>query len=119
MNVEEFREVCLSLKGAKENAPWSEPKYRNLVTYTVGGKWFSLLDLENKFADLKAPAAAIPELQEQYAGCFQAWHMNKSHWIGVRLESDLPDKKIKELITESYRLVVSSLPRKTREELNM
>lgn len=112
MNLEEFREFCLSLKGTKENAPWRDPQYQNLMTFTIGGKWFALLDLINKFTDLKCEPETIPELQEKYKGCFPAWHMNKSHWIGVRLESDVPDSKIKELITSAYNLIVSKLPRK-------
>lgn len=43
MNVEDFRELCLSMPFAKENAPWSEPKYEDLLTYTIGDKWFCLL----------------------------------------------------------------------------
>lgn len=119
MNVEEFRDFCLSLKGAEENAPWTEPQYKNLVTFTVGGKWFSLLDLENKFTDLKSRPEDILELQAKYNGCFPAWHMNKSHWLGVRLESDVPDSIIKELITDSYNIIVSSLSKKIREDLGL
>lgn len=88
MNVKEFRDFCLSLKGVQENAPWTEPKYQNLITFTVGEKWFSLLDIDNKFTNLKCDPDMIFELHDKYSGCFPAWHMNKKHWIGVRLESD-------------------------------
>lgn len=119
MNLEEFREFCLSLKGCRENAPWTDPRLQNLITFTIGGKWFSLLDLTNKFTNLKCASERIPELQEKYRGCFPAWHMNKSHWISVCLESDVPDKEIKELITSAYNLIVLKLSRKTREELGL
>lgn len=119
MNIEEFRDFCLSLKGAQENSPWTEPQYQNLVTFTIGGKWFSLLDLTNRFTDLKCKTETIPELQEKYNGCFPAWHMNKSHWIGVKLNSDVPDNVIKEMVTDAYNLIISSLPRKTKDELGL
>ena len=119
MNVEEFREYCLSLEGTNENAPWTEPQYQNRVTFTVGGKWFSLLDLENKFTDLKNTPDEIPRLQEKYTGCFPAWHMNKSHWIGVKLDSDVPDSEIKQLIHTAYNLIVSSLQQKIKVELGL
>lgn len=31
-----------------------------------------------------------------------AWHMNKEHWLGVRLESDVPDSVIRSLIRDGY-----------------
>lgn len=45
--------------------------------------------------------------------------MNKTHWIGVRLESDVPDDEIKEMIRAAYRLIVNSLTSKVREELGL
>lgn len=36
---------------------------------------------------------------------FPAWHMNKEHWPGVRLESDVPDSVIRSLIRDGYDTV--------------
>lgn len=36
---------------------------------------------------------------------FPAWHMNKEHWPGVRLESDAPDSVIRSLIRDGYDTV--------------
>ena len=119
MNVEDFQDFCMSLKGAAEKAPWTEDKYKGLITFSVGGKWFALLDPDNKFADLKCEPMRVVEWIERYAGCFPAWHMNKTHWIGTRLESDVPDSVIKGMIEDSYNLIVASLSRKMREELGL
>lgn len=35
MNLEEFREFCLSLPQASEHAPWSDKQYKNLLTFNV------------------------------------------------------------------------------------
>jgi len=40
--------------------------------------------------------------------------MNKKHWNTIRLEGNLPDSLVKELITHSYDLVYDSLPRKVK-----
>lgn len=37
MSVEELRDYCLSLPKAEENAPWTEPHYQMIMTFTVGG----------------------------------------------------------------------------------
>lgn len=119
MNVEELREYCLSLKGAAENMPWTEPQYSMLATFTVGGKWFALADLDKKFIDVKCDSEKIREMQSRYEGAFPAWHMNKEHWLGVKLESDVPDDVIKSLLKEGYAAIVSHLPKKIKEELGV
>lgn len=119
MNIEEFREYCLSLPHAVENEPWTEPQYRMLATYTVGGKWFCLVDFDKKFIDVKCNPEKIVDMQSRYKGAFPAWHMNKEHWLGVTLESDVPDGVIKSLIKEGYDTIAGHLPKKKREELGL
>ena len=45
MNVEELRDFCLSLPQVQENSPWTEPQYRNLITFTIGGNGSAFLTL--------------------------------------------------------------------------
>lgn len=117
MNVEDFRELCLSMPFARENAPWSEPEYEGLVTFTIAEKWFCLLNLDEKRCNLKCAPDKVLDLQDAYVGVTPAWHMNKKHWIGLQLESDVPNAKIGELVSEAYSLVVKKLTKKKREEL--
>lgn len=81
MNVEELREYCLSLPKAKENTPFSKLEYDELVTYTVGGKWFCLLDLESKRVNVKCDPDVCLDMRDKYRGAFPAWHLNKKHWL--------------------------------------
>ncbi len=118
MNIEELREFCLSLPEAEENMPWSEPQYNMLATFTIAGKWFCLVDMDRKFINVKADSETIADMQAHYHGAFPAWHMNKQHWLGIRLESDIPDDRIRELLSEAYRLVVSKLPAYIRHQLD-
>jgi hypothetical protein len=43
--------------------------------------------------------------------------MNKTHWNGVRLDGALPDGMIRDMVEDSYDLVVASLSRKQQEQL--
>lgn len=119
MNIEEFRNQCLSFPQAKENAPWNEPQYQNLMTFTVADKWFCLLDLDNKFCDLKCPVEQVAELQDKYKGVEPAWHMNKTHWIKVILDSDIPKAEIEALVKQAYNLIIASLPKSKKQELGL
>lgn len=119
MNIEDFRDFCLSLPAAKENAPWTEPQYVNLVTFTVADKWFCLLDIENKFCDVKCNPDLVEELQDRYSGIQPAWHMNKKHWIKIVLDSDVPQSEIESLVHNAYDLIVAELSKAKRSELGL
>jgi hypothetical protein len=43
--------------------------------------------------------------------------MNKTHWNGVRLDGALPDDMVRDMVEDSYDLVVASLSRKQQEQL--
>ncbi|MGX1503573.1 UNVERIFIED_CONTAM: putative DNA-binding protein (MmcQ/YjbR family) [Streptomyces graminofaciens] len=45
------------------------------------------------------------------------WHMNKRHWNTVTVGS-LPDRLVRELVEDSYDLVVAGLPRAERLRLD-
>lgn len=119
MNIEDFRNYCLEFPEAQENMPWSEPQYQNLMTFTVADKWFCLLDLENKFCDLKCPEEQVTELQDKYKGVEPAWHMNKTHWIKVILDSDIPPEETEKLVKQAYDTIVSSLPKSKKQGLGL
>jgi predicted DNA-binding protein (MmcQ/YjbR family) len=42
---------------------------------------------------------------------------DKKYWISVYFNQDVPDEKIKELVSKSYDIVVKSLTKKEREML--
>lgn len=119
MNKETFREYCLSLPGAVESSPWTEPLYKMLRTYTVGDKRFVLEDTDRHFIDVKADPDSISEMQDKYQGAFPAWHMNKGHWLGVILDSDVPDEVIKNLVRKGYDLIIEHLSKQKIEDLKI
>ena len=43
--------------------------------------------------------------------------MNKIHWNSVDLNGNVPDSVIKEMIDESYKLVLESFSKKKQKEL--
>lgn len=119
MNIEDFRNLCLSLKGTTEKMPWKEPEYSGIIVFSVGGKWFGFVDMDKfEFCNLKCLPELSLELQGRYNGIAPGWHMNKKHWISVYFNSDVPDSKIKELVIAAHDLVFRSLPKKVQSEIN-
>lgn len=121
MNIEDFRTYCLSLKGVTEKMPFGKATSgydRGLLVFSVLDKWFCFVNVDAfDFCDLKCDLERIGELQDRYEGIRPGYHMNKKHWISVYFNQDVPDSEIKELVRQSYDIVVASCTKRQREEL--
>jgi len=116
MNIEEFRNYCLSKKGVTEAFPFDE----QTLVFKVMGKMFALSGLERIPAqvNLKCDPERSAALREEYDGDIIAgYHMSKLHWNTVMLEN-LPPKLILELTDHSYDLVVSKFTKKLKTEFD-
>ncbi len=116
MNIEEFRDYCLSKKGVTESFPFDE----QTLVFKVMGKMFALSGLEQQpsKANLKCDPENYILLREEYDGLITpGFHMSKVHWNTVALEMNIPHQLILELIDHSYDLVVLKLTKKQKEEL--
>ena len=59
------------------------------------------------------------EFRANFGGVTPGFHMNKTHWNTVKFNEDVSDQMILEMVTDSYNLVVSSLTKKLKLELDM
>lgn len=116
MNIEEFRTYCLNKKGVVESLPFGP----SALVFKVMGKMFAICNIDD-FTGFSAkcdPERAI-ELREEYPQSISgAYHMSKTHWNGVLCDGSVPHNLLLELIDDSYDLIVKSLPKKLRDELN-
>ncbi|CAG0995909.1 MAG: MmcQ/YjbR family DNA-binding protein [Bacteroidetes bacterium] len=114
MNIEEFRNYCISKKNVSEDFPFDE----QTLVFKVMGKMFALCDTHLFISiNLKCEPTFSDELREQYVGITPGYHMNKKHWNTVSVRSDVPDSLIYKLIDHSYHLVIKSLPLKVQKML--
>lgn len=122
MNIEEFREYCLSFKGAHDKMPFKKATSdydKNILTFSVMDKWFCFVNIEEfDFCDLKCDPIQSKRLQDEYEGITPGYHMNKDHWISVHFKKDVPKSKIESLVQDSYDLVVAGLTKKQQKELD-
>jgi predicted DNA-binding protein (MmcQ/YjbR family) len=111
MNIEEFRDYCISKPGVTEEFPFDE----NTLVFKVIGKMFALTDLVDDFSlNLKCDPERAIELRDQYPAIQPGYHMNKAHWNTVKMDGSIGESLIRELIDHSYQLVVDKLPKGRR-----
>ena len=119
MNIEAFRDYCLSKQYVTECFPFDE----DTLVFKVAEKMFTATSLKkweagDRSVNLKCDPERSLELRDQYEGIIPGYHMNKKHWNTVTIEyGDVPEPLIQELIDHSYNLVVSSLTKKKQREL--
>jgi predicted DNA-binding protein (MmcQ/YjbR family) len=109
MNSDELRDHCLSFAGAEETFPFGPAT----SVFKVAGKMFALsqLDADSLRVSLKCEPQLAEGLRAAHAAVIPGYHLNKQHWNTVILDGSLPDDAIRDMIEDSYDLVVSRLPR--------
>jgi predicted DNA-binding protein (MmcQ/YjbR family) len=113
MDLENFREYCLSKKGVTEELPFGP----DTLVYKVMGKMFALTGFDFESISLKNLPEKNEELRAEYYEVLPAYHMNKQHWNMVQINGRVKDALLREWINESYEIIVNSLPKMTKEEL--
>jgi len=115
MNPAELRDHCLSFTQAEETFPFGP----ETSVFKVGGKMFALSQLESE--SLRVSVKCEPELaealREAHAAVTPGYHLNKRHWNTVVIDGSLPDDDVRDMIGDSYDLVVSKLPRARQRAL--
>ncbi|WP_055714698.1 MmcQ/YjbR family DNA-binding protein [Streptomyces torulosus] len=117
MSPDELRAFCLSFDEAVEDFPFRP----EISVFKVLGKMFALSWTEQRplKVNLKCDPEDAVRLRGEHPGLIApGYHMNKRHWNTVTVDGDLPDAVVRELIEDSYDLVVAGLPRAERLRLD-
>jgi len=114
MDIEEFRNFCLSFKGVTEEFPFDN----KTLTFKVMGKLFALTGVDTfSSVNLKCDPEKAIELRDLHDFIKPGFHMNKRHWNSVYEPINVKSDFLKELITDSYDLVKAGLTKKLKKEL--
>ncbi|MEI5100534.1 MmcQ/YjbR family DNA-binding protein [Streptomyces sp. PmtG] len=116
MTPRELRTFCLSFNDVVEDFPFGP----ETSVFKVAGKLFALSALDGRplTVNLKCDPEIALQLRAQYPEIIPGWHMNKRHWNTVTIDGELPDQLVRELVEDSYDLVVAGLPRAERLRLD-
>ena len=115
MNAAELRDQCLSFTGAEETFPFGP----ETSVFKVAGKIFALSQLgaDSLRVSLKCEPQLAEALRGAHAAVIPGYHLNKRHWNTVIIDGSMPDGAIRDMIEDSYDLVVSKLPQARRRAL--
>jgi predicted DNA-binding protein (MmcQ/YjbR family) len=112
---DELRDCCLEFPGSEETFPFSA----EMSVFKVAGKIFALSRLTGDplQVSLKCEPGLAEQLRQVHAAVRPGYHLNKRHWNTVTLDGSIPDRLVRDMIEDSYDLVVSALPATRRRAL--
>ncbi|GAB6261981.1 MmcQ/YjbR family DNA-binding protein [Photobacterium sp. CCB-ST2H9] len=107
----------LSQPGAVIDYPFGpEP-----TVYKVAGKMFAWVAVRENIPVLtvKATPADVEFLVGEFPSITPGYHMNKRHWITVRMDGQIQSGMLEQLASASYQLVVSGLSKAQQNTLKL
>lgn len=115
LTAAKLRAFCLEFNDAVETFPFGP----EASVFKVAGKMFALSALDGRplTVNLKCEPENAVRLRTEHPAITPGYHMNKRHWNTLAV-ADLPARLVKELIEDSYDLVVAGLPRAERLRLD-
>ena len=106
MDIESFREYCLSLPGTTEGMKWDH------LCFMIEEKIFVILAIDdgNRFSTKCSPEEFDGLTARD--GIKQAYHLAKRQWVQIENLDVLNDVELKKRVETSRALVLSKLPKK-------
>ena len=111
----DLRVLCMGFAGAEETYPFSA----EASVFKVRGKIFAIAHLasEPPHISLKCEPELAVQLRNDWAAITPGYHLNKRHWNTVEMDGSLPEQLVRDMVEDSYDLVVSAMPKRVQEEL--
>ncbi len=117
MNIEEYRDYCLSLGAdVEEKLPFTAFRYAsNVLVFYVCGHMFAFFDCADySVVTLKCQPERIDELKAQYDCIGKPYNESAKYWLGIDPRT-APDYLLRELTKNSYEIVKAKYTKKTNE----
>ncbi len=112
MDIDGIRTYCLSLPHATEDIQWG-----NDLLFRISGKIFAGMSLDPQHSfSFKCTPEKYEELIE-LDGIIPAPYMARNKWVMLENLGVLGDSETKRLISNSYEMIFSKLPKKTQMTL--
>jgi predicted DNA-binding protein (MmcQ/YjbR family) len=88
----------------------------DVTVFKAGGKVFAITRLDGN--PLRVSVKCDPDLavalRDTYPAITPGYHLNKRHWNTIALDGSLDDAMVRDLVEDSYALIVAALPKTKR-----
>jgi predicted DNA-binding protein (MmcQ/YjbR family) len=115
VDVQEMQEYCLTKPGAWPDNPWEHDHPVIKVGEGGRGKIFAFLGADSVGVKGGPTREVADEWLARFPGDVTVMaYIGRSGWNTLSLVGRIPDEELLEAVDDSYRMVVSKLPKKVR-----
>jgi predicted DNA-binding protein (MmcQ/YjbR family) len=118
MDIEKYRNYCLSKKQVTESFPF--PSLPNVLVFKVADKMFTATDVSTFGSfSIKHDPEIIDELRSKFDAVVSHTYFSNKYWSNLLINKSIPEKILFELLDTSYNLTVKKLTKKMRSEMGL
>ncbi|MCM1140709.1 MAG: MmcQ/YjbR family DNA-binding protein [Muribaculum sp.] len=115
MDIERFREYCLSFEGVTEKTPFGKfaARFDSVLVFYVCDHMFCMVDMDDfHYAVVKNTPEKIAELHETKQSVERQRNMSAKYWIQLNFGGDVSNSEILDLVKQSYEIVKAQYTKK-------
>lgn len=108
MNIEEFREYCLSMEGVTEKTPFGKfaRRYDSILVFYVLDHMFCFVDIDDfSSVTVKSTPDEIEEIRMNHSSVSNPLNQSLRHWIQLDFNGDVLDCEIYTIVKRAYDIV--------------
>lgn len=108
MDIEEFREYCISLDGVTEKTPFGKfaRRYESILVFYILDHMFCLVDMDDfTSVTVKSTPDEIDNLKMTHTSVGKPVNLHERHWIRLDLNGDFTDNDIYALVHRAYDII--------------
>lgn len=110
MDIESFREYCLSFDGVTEKTPFGKfaARFDSVLVFYVSEHMFCMVDMDDfHYAVVKNTPEKIAYLRESRTSWESQPNMSAKYWIQLNFGGDISNAEVFDLVRQSYEIVKS------------
>lgn len=118
MNIEEFREYCLSFDGVTEKMPFGKfaRRYDSLLVFYVLDHMFCFIDIDDfTYVNVRSEADEIARLRTQYTSLSVPLNRTLKQWVQLDFNGDIPERVIYDHVVRAYEIIKEKYSRPKRK----
>ncbi len=117
MNIEEFRDFCISMDGVTEKTPFGKfaRRYDSLLVFYVLDHMFCMADMDDfTSVSFRSTPEEIARITERYSAVTTPVNKAMKFWLRVNLNEDMPDSVIYSCVRRAYDIIKDRYSRKSK-----
>lgn len=119
MNIEDFREYCLSMDGVTEKTPFAKfaRRYDSILVFYVLGHMFCFVDMDDfTSVTVKSTPNEVEEIRMNHSSVSNPLNQSLKHWIQLDFHGDITDSQIYDFVNRAYDIVKAKYTKENKKQ---